>query len=138
MILMLPGCATGLPGKKTKSEALKALWILLLAGVAGILFGCSQKARLNESDLKVFDGASPDLKQCWQTACAAAATNGYVETIVRLRVLMGENLSAAQRAGVEKAMTDIDARLMKAVNRGDPSAQKALETLQSPSTLLSR
>src|SRR2546427_406393 len=47
-------------------------------------------------------------------------------------------LPKEQIDAVMDALSTYDAKLMKAVNRGDPAAQKALETLRSPGSQLGR
>jgi hypothetical protein len=106
---------------------------------AALLFGCGQSSsKLTSADLKTFDGATPQLKQNWAQAQAAAATNDYVQAIVTLRSMLSANLSKEQIEAVHNALSACDAKLMKAVNRGDAAAQKALETLRSPGTQMPR
>ena len=106
---------------------------------AALLFGCGQSSsKLTSADLKTFDGATPQLKQNWAQAQAAGATNDYVQAIVTLRSMLSANLSKEQIEAVQNALSACDAKLMKAVNRGDAAAQKALETLRSPGTQMPR
>ena len=107
-----------------------------LAAVSTALFsGCGPGSpKVSPTDLKAFDSASPELKERWMQAQAAGGTNDYVQAILALRSLMPLNLSSDQRKAVENAISACDAKMMKAVERGDPAAQKALETLRAPGT----
>lgn len=105
----------------------------------GILAGCGEKApKVTATDAKAFEGADPELKVSWDRARASGATNDYVGAILTLRSLLPRNLSPAQRTAVENAMGQYDGQMMKAVNRGDPAATKALEALRSPGAQLGR
>ena len=106
---------------------------------AVLLCGCGEKTRkLTAADAKAFDSASPEIKQSWALAQAAAGTNDYVVSILTLRSMLSRGLSKEQIDAVMDALSTYDAKLMKAVNRGDPAAQKALETLRSPGSQLGR
>lgn len=111
-----------------------------LAAVSTALFcGCGPGSpKVSSADLKAFDSASPELRERWTQAQAAARTNDYVQAILALRSLMPLNLSAEQRRAVDNAMGACDAKMMKAVEHGDPAAQKALETLRLPGTQFGR
>src|SRR5437764_838029 len=90
---------------------------------AMLLCGCGQASRkLTSADLKAFDGAGADLKQSWARAQAAAATNDYVVAILTLRSMLHQDLSKQQLGAVQNALANYDAKLMKAVDRGDPAA----------------
>jgi hypothetical protein len=104
-----------------------------------LIAGCGPGGRkLTSADAKAFDGASPELKERWAKAQAAAATNDYVGSILTLRSMLSAGLSKPQIDAVQDALASYDAKLMKAVDKGDPAAQKALETLRSPGATLGR
>ena len=106
---------------------------------AALIFGCGQSSsKLTSADLKAFDGATLQLKQNWAQAHAAGATNDYVQAIVTLRAMLLRDLSKEQVQAVKDALSAFDAKMMEAVDRGDPAAKKALETLSSPPTQFSR
>src|SRR2546422_120065 len=104
-----------------------------------LLCGCGRSAsKMTSADMKAFNGATPELTQSWAAAQAAAGTNDYLFAILTLRSILRQNLSAAQLEAVQNAIQTYDAKLMKAADRGDATAQKTLETLRSPSTMLGR
>ena len=88
--------------------------------------------------MKAFDGATPELQQKWARAHASGATNDYVQCILILRSMLSPSLSKDQIEAVQNALSAYDAKMMKAVSRGDPEAQKAYETLRSPGSLMGR
>jgi hypothetical protein len=101
--------------------------------------GCGPGGRkLTSADAKAFDNASPELKERWAKAQASIATNDYVGSIVTLRSMLSAGLSKPQIDAVQDALASYDAKLMKAVDHGDPAAQKALETLRSPGATMGR
>ena len=106
---------------------------------AVVLCGCGQGSRkLTAADLKAFEGASPELKQSWAQAQSSSATNDYVLAILTLRSMLSRNLSKEQMDAVQHAIITCDGKLMKAADRGDVAAQKALETLRSPGPPIGR
>jgi hypothetical protein len=112
---------------------------ILLSVCLGLFCGCGRSGtELTEADARAFDGAPTELKQYWAQANAAAATNDYVQAIFTLRSLLRQSLTAEQLAAVQKALEAFDAQMMEAVARGDANAKKALETLSSSSTQISR
>jgi hypothetical protein len=107
--------------------------ITLLA--AALLCGCSEGSpKVTSADTKAFAAAAPELKQNWADARAAANTNDYASAILTLRSMLAQNLSVEQVVAVQNAMRTYSVKLMTAADRGDASAQKALETLRSQST----
>ena len=119
-----------------KNRILFSTWAILSAVLLG---ACGQgNPKLTSADTKAFDSATPQLKQKWAQAQAAAATNDYVQAIVTLRAMLLRDLSKEQVQAVKDALSAFDAKMMKAVDRGDPAAKKALEALSSPPTQFSR
>jgi hypothetical protein len=112
----------------------KLVLAIVLLGVT-FLPGCGQSGtQLTSADLGAFDSATSEMKQRWSSAQAAAATNDYVGSILTLRSMLSPSLSKEQIQAVQKALSSVDSKLMKAVERGDPVAQKALETLNASGT----
>ena len=106
---------------------------------AALFCGCGRGGpKASSADQKAFDGASPELRELWVQAQAAAATNDYVVAIMTLRSMLPRNLSEGQMAAVQNALGNCDSKLTRAASRGDPAAQKALETLRSPDAQLGR
>ena len=104
-----------------------------------LFFGCGQGGRkMTSADAKAFDNAAPELKESWQKAQSAGATNDYVVAILTLRSMLPRGLSKPQIDAVQNAISTYDGKMMKAVDRGDPAAQKALEILRSPAAQMGR
>jgi len=117
----------------------RAKTIIFASLCAGLLFGCGQSGnKLTSADAKAFDSATPELKEKWQKAQSAITTNDYVGAIVTLRAMANAALSKPQVEAVRNALSSYDAKMMKAVDRGDPAAEKAFETLRSPTTQMGR
>ena len=118
----------------------KLISLLLFAVVSAVLFGgCGPgSAKVTAANKKAFDSATPELQRKWAQVQAAGATNDYVQAIVTLRSMLPQNLSKEQIEAVQNAISMYDANMMKAVNRGDAAAQKALEILSSPGTQMGR
>ena len=113
---------------------LRLFAFLQLLALALLLSGCGQGApKVTETDNKAFETASPELKQNWAQSQAAASTNDYTTALVTLRSMLAQNLSIEQIEAVQNAMRACNAKLMKAVEKGDPAAQKAFEALKSSS-----
>ena len=114
-------------------------FLLLAVSSALLLCGCGQASpKLTSANKKAFDGATPELQQRWAQDQAAGATNDYVQAIVTLRSMLSRGLSKEQIEAVQNALSSYDAKMMKAVDRGDAAAQNALETLRSPGTQMGR
>ncbi len=109
------------------------LALLLLALGSTVLFlACGPSApKLTSADMKVFEAASPELKQSWARAQAAAGTNNYAMAILTLRSLLPQNLSVDQVEAVQNAIRTYNVKLVNAAGRGDVAAQKGLEDLRS-------
>jgi len=112
---------------------------ILVVALVTWLPGCGPAGRkITTADANAFNDASPELKEKWAKAQAAAATNDYVGSILTLRSMLSAGLSKPQVDAVQDALASYDAQLMKAVAKGDAAAQKALETLRSPGAQLGR
>ncbi len=102
--------------------------------VATLLAGCSKGNKLSSADQNAFASATPELKQSWADAQAAAAANDHVKAILTLRAMINPALSPGQITAIHNALEASDAVLMKAASHGDLEAQKKLETLRAAST----
>ena len=102
--------------------------------VATVFAGCSKGNKLSSADQSAFASATPELKQSWADAQAAAAANDHVKAILTLRAMINPALSPEQITAVHNAIEASDAVLMKAASHGDLEAQKKLETLRAAST----
>ncbi len=112
---------------------------LILITSVSLLFtalfvGCGKSAKLAAADQKAFANAPPEVKQPWDLAQAAAATNDYVQAIVTLRSMLNPTLSVSQIEAVQNAIRTYDAKLVSAASHGDQEAQRQLEALRSAST----
>lgn len=116
------------------AEILKSMLLLLSLAIGStVLFsGCGPSApKLTSADMKAFEAASPELKQTWARAHAAAGTNDYALAILTLRSLIPQNLSVDQVEAVQNAIRTYNVKLVNAASRGDAAAQKGLEDLRS-------
>jgi hypothetical protein len=111
----------------------------LLSGCWGALLcllvaaGCGQKqsnANLTAADLKAFDSAPVEAKQIWVSAMEAAKTNDYVGAETMLFMLIRQDISEPQKQAANRQIGAVHQRLLAAVEKGDPEAQKALQELQ--------
>ncbi len=106
-----------------------------MALLAAFLTGCGPAApKVTSADMQAFQSATPELKQAWTRAHAAAATNDYGLAIVTLRSMIPQNLTVEQVEAVQNSMRAYNVKLMTAADRGDAAAQKAIEMLRSGNT----
>jgi hypothetical protein len=106
--------------------------IRLTAASAALLLlaGCGKKALETAGDSQVFDKASPELKQMWQTALEASKTNDYVTAEMVLYRLSRPELTPEQRDAISRQLTSLTERLNDAVAKGDPAAKAAVTELR--------
>jgi ABC-type glycerol-3-phosphate transport system substrate-binding protein len=107
------------------------LAVSVLAGFAGAGCSRSKSPGVSSDQAKVFDSASDDIKQTWEKAQAADATNNYVDTLNALNQLKQIQLSDAQRDVLNKKFDDFDQRLWSAAAKNDPSAVAAAQVMRS-------
>ena len=94
-----------------------------------LLAGCGKKGLVTADDVRVFDKASPELKQMWQTALEASKTNDYVTAEMVLYRLSRPELTPEQRDAISRQLTDLTERLNVAVAKDDPAAKAAVAEL---------
>ncbi len=96
------------------------------------LAGCSRSkpGGPTASDRQSFDNAPPELKQAWEKAWEADKANDYVAAEALLYALVSQPLSPPQKAAVEKELSSVHQRLLEAVQKGDTTANAALQELR--------
>lgn len=94
-----------------------------------LLAGCGKKALVTADDTRVFDKASPEIKQMWQTALEASKTNDYVTAEMVLYRMSRPELTPEQRDAINRQLTALTERLNDAVTKGDPAAKAAVTEL---------
>ena len=77
--------------------------LFVTALLAALLSGCGKNPPKAEVDSKAFDAAAPEIKQVWDQAVAAAASNDFGSAIATLRVLSRNDTSLPQRETVRNA-----------------------------------
>jgi hypothetical protein len=107
----------------------------ILAGASSLLVtACSHKGGgLSAKEEAAFDQAASDVKQMWTKASEAAKANDYVTAYNLYYSLLNAELTPAQKQVVSKANGVLNERLLAAMEKGDPEAQKAMEELRSHS-----
>jgi hypothetical protein len=95
------------------------------------LAGCNHQS-LTVRDSDSFKSATPEIRAVWQTAVAAAKTNGYLSAYTSLQSLQtNSNLTAEQSKAVTDLLGVVGTRMFNAANQGDPEATKALQEVQA-------
>jgi hypothetical protein len=96
------------------------------------LSGCGKSPNaVASSKSKAFDSAPVPIKQAWQTAAAAAKTNGYSAALIALAQIQSEpTLTSEQAAAVRELSTSLSDKMYQAANNGDASAKSALQDLR--------
>ena len=112
---------------------MKSIFMISLA-VATVLVvgGCKQSSSTGPgaAEVKAFETATPEVKQIWQTALEADHTNDYAKGLTLYYSLLSENLTPEQREAVGKLSTGLKQRMSDAAEKGDASAQAAVQQLQ--------
>jgi hypothetical protein len=115
---------------------LARLPVILLAAGFLTLAGCSQKsdstaqaAAINSS----FDSASPELKQHWDAAHAAAAKNDFSGAITHLLALADDSakLAPEQATALRQFWSDFGTQAFQAASTGDKAAADALKQMKA-------
>lgn len=110
---------------------MKGCFFICVAVVAlGFAAGCRAKASRVAQDNAAFAQASPETRQFWDSAMAAAATNDYATAQTMFYALLGTSLSPEQKVAVSDASTALNDRFLKALRAGDPAAQAALKAMR--------
>jgi hypothetical protein len=96
------------------------------------LMGCSKDATsVGSRHTKAFQSADAQTKALWDTAMAAAKTNGFALAIVTLKSLQVQPaLTPEQLKAVNETATAVSDQMYKAANRNDPAALQAIEELR--------
>ncbi len=105
------------------------LTLIFLAGLLGILSGCRGKSGRVPDD-RPFAQAPAEVKQLWDVAVATGRTNDYATAQTIYYGLLRQPLTPGQRQAVADASTDVNNRMLKALQSGDPGAKAALAQLR--------
>ncbi len=103
--------------------------VCLLLSSLVLAAGCRAKGGLAK-DNAAFANASPETRQCWDRAMAAASTNDYATAQTLFYALLGASLSPEQKLAVGDASTALNDRFLKALQSGDPTAKAALAAMR--------
>ena len=109
-------------------------------GVAGaVLVGCGRNpSSIGAGYAKAFQSADAKTKAAWELAMQAVTTNGYATAILTLKELKEQpGLTPEQTKAVSETVDAVSDQMYKALNKGDPNAQKAIQDLRD-ATLKSR
>ena len=98
--------------------------------VLALLCGCSKESPKPGVDPRAFDAAPPEIKQVWDQAMAASASNDLVSAILTLRMLGRQQISQELAKAASQAQLFYVTKLKEDAKRGDPAALEALETLR--------
>lgn len=105
--------------------------LLIPAALLGFI-GCGHSGgALSAKDEAAFDQASPEIKQMWTKASEAAKADNYTTAYNLYYELVNMGLTPEQKATLTKANTALNDRLMAALEKGDPNAQKALQEMKA-------
>lgn len=109
-------------------------WMTLAAAVSLLGSGCGDKEGKNSTakSSQAFQGAPPAVKQLWDNANKAMNSNDYSAAFVMLRSLRTvPNLSGEQSKAVDQTMENWSEKLVSLVEKGDPKAIQAAESLKT-------
>ena len=111
-------------------KGVRLITALSLLGLA--LVGCTKNAAsIGASDDPAFRSADPELKAGWETALAAAKTNGYATAILTLKRLQTRtNLTPEQAKAIGETATAVRDQMYDAANKGDANAVNAIKELR--------
>ncbi len=111
---------------KTLTHLLAGLGMIALAGLLAV--GCGKSASANA---KAFDSASPEIKATWDKAQTAAKAKDYATALLTFQQLQARtDLTPDQIKAVGEAATAVSDQMYEASNKGDPAAEKAIETMR--------
>ena len=96
----------------------------ILMALFGVLAGCSQQTAAAS---RVFDKATPEIRELWDKAIAADKANDYVVACSAYRRLLAQKskMTAEQIETLNAASVAINQRLNTAANSGDAAAKEA-------------
>ena len=97
-----------------------------------LLLGCGKSPNaIASSKSKAFESAPAATKQAWQTAAAAARTNGYSAALIALSKIQADpTLTSEQGAAVRELSRSLSDSMYDAANKGDPAAKASLQELR--------
>lgn len=112
--------------------SLAACGLCLFLGFAAA--GCKKPSQAAAVDSKVFESASPELKEAWDTALKAAQANDYATAYLTLAQMRAQpGLNEAQGLAVAAESTLVHARMNEAAQKGDTNALKAIQDIRAAS-----
>jgi hypothetical protein len=98
--------------------------MFVVASLAALLGGCGKNSSKAGVDPKAFDAAAPEIKQVWDQAMAASASNDLGSAIATLRLLTRQDISMPQREAVHNALAAYEAKLKEDAKRaGQPQSK---------------
>ena len=106
---------------------------LSLAIVAAMILGGCTKGDSRgpaPAEIKAFEAATPAVKQIWQAALEADRTNDFARGLGLYYSLLREDLTSEQHDAVGRLSTSLKQRLSDAAQKGDATAQAALQELR--------
>ena len=112
---------------------MRIIFTISLAVAAVLLFGGCRKSSSTgpaAAEVKAFDTATPEVKQAWQAALEADHANDYAKGMTLYYALLRQPLTPTQRDAVARLSTGLNQRLTEAVEKGDATAQAALQELR--------
>jgi hypothetical protein len=114
---------------------MRFFWWVALVFFSGacLMTGCGRQkvpSDLSSSDKQAFDSAPAEIKQVWIKGLEAVNTNDYAMAQNLFYSLLSQDLSPAQKQAVTKETTIVMDRLYSGVEKGDPTALKAMEEMR--------
>jgi hypothetical protein len=98
-----------------------------------VLAACSKKAELVTMNTPVFDSAPAAIKESWNAAATCAAEKNYLGAATNLiSVLDAANeLSAEQKAALQKSWTELGNKTYAVAETGDKAAIEAIQAIRN-------
>jgi hypothetical protein len=114
-------------------RGLRLATLTVVLALASGLTGCDKGKPSGDpaKQTQAFQSAPAAIQAGWQLAIAAAATNDYATSILTLRRLQGQpDLTPEQKTAVNDRLDELNRQLAEALQKGDPNAAKAMQTMQ--------
>lgn len=81
---------------------------------------------------QAFSDAPPEIAECANAAAQAMQAGDYERAITSLETVRGqENLTLEQGMAVHSSIVSMEAKLIQAIQAGDPNAKRAYELLKA-------